>query len=140
MNYMLLSHYKIKILVCFSFLLLPNLEAQKPAVVFAKNIVSTVEIAGAWEFDLGEQSGKRILNINQKGSVAIGTFHQAPVIVNVVGSSVKFKCDERKKNGEKVRYIFKGEASGDQISGKMSIYSYRTKTFESTELIAIKKK
>lgn len=126
--------------MCFSFLLLPNLEAQKPAPVFANNIVSNVEIAGAWEFDLGDQSGKRILNINQKGSIAIGTFNQAPVIVNVVGNLVKFKCDERKKNGEKVRYMFKGEASGDQIIGKMSIYSYSAKTFESTELTAIKKK
>ena len=119
---------------------MPNLQAQDPSAVFVKNIVSNIQIAGAWEFDLGDQTGKRILKINQTGSVAIGTFNQAPVIVNVVGNSIKFKCEERTKNGGKVRYIFKGKASDDQITGQMSIYSYSKKTFETTDLVAIKKK
>lgn len=138
MNYMPLSpsrHLFVGILLIAA---IGAVFGQSPTSVFVKNVDLSAEIAGAWQFDLGERSGMKILKINQTGSVGIGTFHNAPVIVNVFGNLVKFKCDMRIDGGKKVRYMFKGEVIDEEIIGKMTIYSYKERSFETRELVVKK--
>jgi len=113
------------------------LSAQAPRAILVSNH-HIGEIDGTWQFELA--SGNTILEVSQSGTIAIGTFDDAPVIVNIAGDQVKFKCEKKDAKGYKTTYFFRGKLVNKSLSGKMTIYSKKDKSFNYLDLTAVRTK
>lgn len=100
---------------------------------------ATVDISGHWDLTVEYAAGSshHRLYLQQEGNWVTGThqsdFSQQPIVGTVEGDQVKLRS-EVQQPGDRIPFLFSGQATNDSISGSIFLGEYLTANFRATRM------
>jgi D-glucosaminate-6-phosphate ammonia-lyase len=101
---------------------------------------AAVDVTGHWDFTIAYAAGvsRHRLYLQQEGNWIAGTHHsdfsQQEIVGQIAGNEVKLRSEARSP-GDRVLFVFTGEAKEDTISGSVFLGEYLTATFSAERVV-----